>query len=392
MPTSETNPPHSRRRRQGSLTRSVAHGDTPRRGALAELSTEDLLAQHPAGKSKPLQVLDLILSRFNMQHTALEKTVSHKTRHDRALFLRRFFRDLKAKAGFRRIPDPRSLRQKHVQAMVSIWQREPLAPATIQTYLSFLRGLALWLRKPGMIGPPASYGLQLAEYERHEYAQRDKSWTPKGIDVDALLNEIALYDARACACMRLMQALAFRKKESLLIRPFVDVVPATETDLLVTQHTAEWFVDVHGKGGRKRWVAIDSQRARDAIANAQRIVPTRDAHMGDPNLDLKRNLRRLAYVMEKFGITDRDLGVTGHGLRHEVFNDGYEDRTGQPSPVRGGGPVDPELDARARLAVAHLAGHARPRAAGAYLGPSIAKRNKTQKIPPGTELDGSGST
>ena len=266
-------PLDSRRRRQGSLTRSAAHGDTPRRGPLAELSTEDLLARHPAGRTKPLRVLDLILSRFNMQHTALEKTVSHKTRHDRALFLRRFFRDLKARAGFRRIPDPRSLRQKHVQAMVTIWQREPLAPATIQTYLSFLRGLALWLRKPGMIGPPASYGLQLAEYERHEYAQRDKSWTPKGIDVDALLNEIALYDARACACMRLMQALAFRKKESLLIRPFVDVVPATETDLPVTQRTAEWFVDVHGKGGRKRWVAIDSQQARDAIANAQRIVP-----------------------------------------------------------------------------------------------------------------------
>ena len=101
--------------------------------------------------------------------------------------------------------------------------------------------------------------------------------------------------------------------------------------------------------------------------------------MGDPNLDLKRNLRRLAYVMEKFGITNRDLGVTGHGLRHEVFNDGYEDLTGEPSPVRGGGPVDPELDARARLAVARLAGHARPRAAGAYLGPSIAKRNKAQR-------------
>ena len=392
MPTSETNPLDSRRRRQGPLTRSATHGDTPRRGPLADLSTEELLARHPAGQSKPLQVLDLILSRFNMQHTALEKTVSHKTRHDRALFLRRFFRDLKARAGFRRIPDPRSLRQKHVHAMVTLWQREPLAPATIQTYLSFLRGLALWLRKPGMIGPPASYGLQPAEYERHEYAQRDKSWTPKGIDVDALLKEIGIFDARACACMRLMQALGLRKKESLLIKPFVDVVSASETDVPEAQRTAEWLVEVHGKGGRKRWVAIDSPLAQDAIANAQRIVATRNAHMGDPNLDLKRNLRRLAYVMEKFGITDRDLGVTGHGLRHEVFNDSYEDRTGQPSPVRGGGPVDPDLDARARLAVAQLAGHARPRAAGAYLGSPVVKRNEAKKGPPGAEVDGLSST
>jgi hypothetical protein len=38
--------------------------------------------------------------------------------------------------------------------------------------------------------------------------------------------------------------------------------------------------------------------------------------MGDPTRDLKRNLRRFDYVMEKFGITFAQLGVTAHGLRH----------------------------------------------------------------------------
>lgn len=344
-----------------------------------DLSTEELLARHPAGRTPPLRVLDLILARHNMLHTALEKTVSHKTRHDRALFLRAFFRDLRTEAGFRRIPDPRSLGQKHVRAMVKVWQHKALAPSTIQTYLSFLRGLALWLRKPGLIRPPEFYGLQPAEFERNEVANRDRSWTPKGIDVDALLDEIGTYDARVAACMRLMQAFALRKKESLLMRPFRDVAAADETDLPMAERTAEQFVHVLvGKGGRPRWIALDTPAKHAALRNAQRIVTTRDAHMGDPDLDLQRNLRRLAYVMEKFGITDRDLGVTGHGLRHELANDVYEDVAGQPSPVRGGGhPVDKVLDARARLVVARLAGHSRPRASAAYLGsPGSVKAGK----------------
>ena len=67
--------------------------------------------------------------------------------------------------------------------MVQVWQREKLAPATIQTYLSFLRGLGSWMGKHGFVRKPEQYGLSLDEYQRHEYAQRDKSWAAKGIDV-----------------------------------------------------------------------------------------------------------------------------------------------------------------------------------------------------------------
>jgi site-specific recombinase XerC len=117
----------------------------------------------------------VLLTLFNAQHTALEKTVSHKTRHERAMFLRRFFRDLRLKAGFKTLPDPRNLGHRHVQAMVDVWRREQLAAATVQTYLSFLRGLALWLGKPGLIREPAHYGLRVEEYQRHEAAERDRS-------------------------------------------------------------------------------------------------------------------------------------------------------------------------------------------------------------------------
>jgi hypothetical protein len=32
------------------------------------------------------------------------------------------------------------------------------------------------------------------EYQRHEYAQRDKSWSAQGIDIDALINEVCAFD------------------------------------------------------------------------------------------------------------------------------------------------------------------------------------------------------
>ena len=125
-----------------------------------------------------------------------------------------------------------------------------------------------------------------------------------------------------------------------------------------------------------RWVPVDSPERKAAIEFAQATVGARDAHMGNPANDLKQNLRRFSYVMEKFGITYRDQGATGHGLRHETLNDSFEDTTGTPSPVRGGGPVPPELDRAARLAVAKLAGHARIRSAAAYLGQSTTVKRK----------------
>jgi hypothetical protein len=133
----------------------------------------------------------VLLSLHNSRHTAPEKTVSHKTRHDRAAFLRRFFRDLQAKAGFAIPPDPRNLGCRHLQAMARVWKQERLAPATIQTYLSFLRGLASWLGKPGLVRSPQYYGLAPDEYQRHEAAERDRSWSGHGIDIDALIETIA---------------------------------------------------------------------------------------------------------------------------------------------------------------------------------------------------------
>jgi site-specific recombinase XerC len=358
----------------------------PRRQDWGTQTPNEILARHRIGRTPPLRVLEVMLSLFNAQHTSMAKTVSHKTRQERAQFLRRFFRDLHEKAGFKQLPDPRNLGQKHLRAMVRVWQDEHLKPATIQTYLSFLRGMAAWTGKHGFVRDPAYYGLDAAEYQRHEYAQRDKSWSAQNVDIDAVVDQVVAHDRYVGASLRLVRAFGLRRKESVLFRPYHSVVAFEDTGLPPEEQAADRYARIHGKGGRVRFVPIDSPTRQAAIAFAQEIAGSRDAHLGDPAGDLKRNLRRFDNVLRKFGICAAQLGVTAHGLRHEALIDHYQTLTGASPPVRGGDAPPPEIDRTARQAVARLAGHSRIRAAGAYLGQSALMRSKCRKpsVPPAT--------
>lgn len=372
--------PRSRRRRQDSAgIRQSTHAQPSR--SWAGLTPKEILARYHTDKTPPLRVLEVLIQLFNGLHTTLEKTVSYKTREERAQFLRRFFRDLRDKAGYRSLPDPRNFAHRHVQTMVKVWQHEQLSPGTIQGYLSYLRALAMWVGKPGLVRKPAHYGLSPSEYQRTESADRDKSWSARSIDTDAVIAQVAEHDPRVGASMRLCLALGLRLKESVMFRPYGSVVPFEATSLKPEERSADVYAEVKAgsKGGRPRWIPIDSETRRAAVEHAQTLVTGENAHLGDPHRDLKANLRRFAYMMEKFGITRQMLGVTAHGLRHECLNGHYEQLSGSPSPVRGGGAVPVGIDRAARLSVAKLAGHGRRRASSAYLGRSAVMRSKDRK-------------
>jgi integrase len=328
-----------------------------------------------------MQVLEVLLKLFNQQHTARMKTVSHKTRQERAEFLRRFFRDLHERAGFKTLPDPRNIGERHIRAMVQVWRQDKLKPATIQTYLSFLRGLAKWLGKNGFVRSPAYYGLEVEEYQRHEAAERDKSWTAQGIDIDSLIEKVCAYDRHVGASLRLIRALGLRRKESVMLRPNACIVPFEATGLPAAEKQADQYVWIRqgAKNGRQRFVPLNTPQRIASIELAQAVAARPDAHMGDPRHDLEHNLYRFGYVLGKFGITNRGLGVTAHGLRHEALIEEFVVRTGQQPPVRGGGELAPEIEKAARQAVAKLAGHSRKRASNAYLGQSAVMRGKGRK-------------
>jgi len=253
--------PRQRRRR---ATKTSRRHPGRRHQDWAGLSAADVLSRHPPGSTPPEDVLEILLDLFNERHTAVLKSVSHKTRHDRAVFLRRFLRDLKAKAGFATMPDPRNIGGRHIQAMVSLWRQDGLAAATIQTYLSFLRGLAQWIGKPGLVRKPDTYGLDMAQYQRHEVAQRDRSWTGAGIDIEPLIDAVCAYDRHVGAALRLIRAFGLRRKEAVMMRPSACVVSFAATRLPQDRQKAESYLWVPGQQGGK--AAIRRHRHRPAAA------------------------------------------------------------------------------------------------------------------------------
>lgn len=65
----------------------IRGSDPPRRQDWVGKSPKEVLARYQPGRADPMKVLDVLITLFNSQHTAREKTVSHKTRHERARFL-----------------------------------------------------------------------------------------------------------------------------------------------------------------------------------------------------------------------------------------------------------------------------------------------------------------
>lgn len=354
------------------------------------LSPQEILARYPIGRTPPLNVLEILINLFNKEHTARHKEVSFKTREERAQFLRRFFHDLKEKAGFKTLPDPRNLGHRHVRAVVAIWQQEKLAPATIQTYLSFLRGFAQWIGKAGLIRPPARYGLKPGEYQRHQAAERDKSWAGNGIDAQALIASVCSYDPNIGVALKVMDANAMRKKEALMFRPHRDVVPFAATGLPPDREKADFYLRIESgaKGGRERFVPLDTPKRLAAIEHARQVVSAHDGRVGSPFGNLKQAMDRFDNVMKKFGITKGKLGVTSHGLRHGALINQYHELTGEAPPVRGGAKLPKEIDRPARLEVAELAGHARRSVSASYLGQSGVMRSKRSNASPDTTSTG----
>ena len=73
----------SRRRQQEPASPGRSSQQQPARPqSWAGKTPQEILARYQPGKV-PLQVLEVLIKLFNSQHTALEKTVSHKTRQER---------------------------------------------------------------------------------------------------------------------------------------------------------------------------------------------------------------------------------------------------------------------------------------------------------------------
>jgi integrase len=320
--------------------------------------------------SNPSRVLKELIRTHNWRHANKPKNVSYKTMFERERFLKRFFREL-AKLGCR--IDPHSLGNRHIRRIVETWARQGLAASTIQTYFSFLRGFEQWICKTGMVREPAWYGLEPSQLKRTCVAGHDKTWSTNGVDVERVIAEMETSDPLVAAQLLLAVKFALRRKEAVMLCPHNAVVPAVVVPLEHQRarhfdHALYMFVGPGTKGGRNRYVAIDTPGKAAAIETAKRLVPSKDAYLARAHYSLKQNLEHFNYIMKKFGLVRRVRGVTGHGLRHEYANEAYTAQTGALSPVRGGERVAAPADTAARFAIAAHLGHSRKSIVSQYIG------------------------
>jgi hypothetical protein len=335
------------------------------------------------------------INEHNRQHGGKPKGVSNKTMHERACSLFRSFTLLR-RLGSQ--IDPSSLAGRHIQMLVDYWtgnariadrcrQRgvEMLerahSTAYIEQQLSFLRVYAdTWIGKPGMVHPLADYVDDPARFKRSYTATEDRSWEGNQVEFTSIVEKVEVIDPRVAAQLALQLAFGLRRKEAVMFMPHIAVVPAESVP--TSQHASDRyavFLSVRRgtKGGRLRFVAIRNDEQRSALDRAMQFAPHPSSHLGHPGLSLKQSLKRFDNVMQKVGITKRQLGVTAHGLRHQFAHEFHFELTGVQAPVRGGDVcADPDTLKAALLEIARQLGHSRPQITNVYLGKSVVIRSR----------------
>ena len=337
----------------------------------AELGTPEVLPDVPYDARNWKAILQAPIRQCNGQRSKLEVSASYQTREDRARFYFRFFRELRSQGRF---VDPRQLGERHVRIVVGLWVEQHLTPATMQKYLSHLRTFATWIGKPGLVRAPQAYLPNEALFRRSYVAQVDKGWDAQGIDADDLITRIQSFDHYVGAQLCAMRAFGLRPKEVAMLRPAdsvvsADVVPAIVRAFDLGNSVTHYLLVERGtKGGRTRYIPINTPERQQAVDLLCREFPHHGDALGDPACSLKENRRRFRYVLERFGVTKAGLGVTAYGLRHQFAHDIYRRSTGTKAPIQAGAAAGLGVDQVARADAARQLGHSRVRIASAYLG------------------------
>ena len=264
-------------------------------------------------------------------------------------------------AGFKRLHElgfrmeaVASLRGKHMEALAKDWHARALSASTLQNNLSIFRTFAEWIGKAGMVRDLEHY-LGSGTTARSSIARENKSWLGRGIDVAAKIEQVRQRDARVALQLELQLAFGLRAREAMQLRPHL---ADKGTYISITHGT---------KGGRDRVEPIRTPEQRALLDRAKTFCATRSSSTSDPQRKLSQWKNHYYQVVRSCGIT-RKASITSHGLRHQYANERYRELTGSASPVRGGSPVDRDVDRAARHVVGEELGHSREDVTTHYLG------------------------
>ena len=247
--------------------------------------------------------------------------------------------------GYRRM-QPRSLKPKHIDALVAHWQEQGIGIGTLKNRLSALRWWAKKVNKPSIIAKDNDvYGIGM----RDNVARKSKALK---LDEKKLS---AISDQHVRLSIRLQAAFGLRREESIKFSPSY----AMQGDHIKLKPS--WT-----KGGRARTVPIRNDEQRRLLDEVKKFVK------GGALIPAQKN-----YVehLNRYQRQLRNVGFSKlHGLRHAYAQQRYLELTGWQAPVAGG-PTSKQLspeqlgpDYDARAIVSRELGHARIEIAVVYLG------------------------
>ncbi len=247
--------------------------------------------------------------------------------------------------GYRAM-NARSLKPKHVEALVRWWQGEGLSIGTIKNRMAALRWWAHKVDRRHVVARSNDhYGIPERSFVSTE---------SKAQQLDRVALE-RVRDPHVRMSLELQQAFGLRREEAIKFKPSY----ADRGDRLVLKET--WT-----KGGKAREIPVRNAAQREVVARAHRLA-------GKGSLiPRERNYRQQLRVYERH---TANAGLSKlHGLRHAYAQLRYEELTGWKSPAAGGpsgsvlSATERKLDRQARLAISEELGHEREAITAVYLG------------------------
>ncbi len=240
----------------------------------------------------------------------------------------------------------RSLKPKHIEALLERWREQELTIGTIKNRMAVIRWWANKVDKRNVVARSNEhYGIPDRRFVTNE--SKAKTVTREQLE--------KVKDEHVRMSLELQQAFGLRREEAMKIRPCI----ADQGDHLFLQRS--WT-----KGGRERIVPIRTEQQRGVLDRAHRLAGRGSLIPSD------RNYVQQMRVYE--GNTRRAGLHHMHGLRHAYAQKRYEELTGWKCPAADG-PVVRELtlqqgeqDHEARLIISRELGHEREQVTASYLG------------------------
>ena len=269
---------------------------------------------------------------------------SYATQRNRERMLTLIANELHA-MGYRKMQS-RSLKPKHIEALVQKWQDNSLSIGTIKNRMATLRWWANKVDKQNVIAKSNEhYGIPDRRFVTNESKARDITQKQLG----------KVRDVHVRMSLELQRAFGLRREEAMKLQPSY----ADKRDHIKLK--SSWT-----KGGKPRVIPVRTEAQRGVLDRARALAGF--GSMIPPHRSYVQQLR----VYE--GNTTRAGLSSMHGLRHMYAQTRYEELTGWKCPAAGGPDSknltleQRDLDREARLTISRELGHEREQVTAVYLG------------------------